>query len=129
MTDVCIVTRCQQKIAELEKDQEYRSDTEETAPFDLSPTEWVGKIDLDQANTPQDYIGGFISSTPWQPKAPDSSLVLQDPDLTQKTDTNLSNGSDQESGIADLSCRSPLSEDSNRDPDSDEAANSAAWVK
>uniref|UniRef100_A0A8C2WAS0 Myotubularin related protein 7a n=1 Tax=Cyclopterus lumpus TaxID=8103 RepID=A0A8C2WAS0_CYCLU len=31
-----------------------------------------------------------------------------------------------ESGIADVSCRSPLSEDSTRDPDSDEAAYSAA---
>uniref|UniRef100_A0A8D3C570 Myotubularin related protein 7a n=1 Tax=Scophthalmus maximus TaxID=52904 RepID=A0A8D3C570_SCOMX len=50
--------------------------------------------------------------SPCQPKAPES--------------TNLSNGSDQESGIADLSCRSPLSEDSTRDPDSDEAAYSAA---
>uniref|UniRef100_A0A671WCA3 Myotubularin related protein 7a n=1 Tax=Sparus aurata TaxID=8175 RepID=A0A671WCA3_SPAAU len=55
---------------------------------------------------------------------PDSSLILQD--LNQTPETNLSNGSDQESGIADLSCRSPLSEDSTRDPDSDEAAYSAA---
>uniref|UniRef100_A0A8C2WFM2 Myotubularin related protein 7a n=1 Tax=Cyclopterus lumpus TaxID=8103 RepID=A0A8C2WFM2_CYCLU len=76
--------------------------------------------DLGLANTPQDYTGCFVTSSPCQPKAPDGSLVL----LTQ--DSNLSNGSDQESGIADVSCRSPLSEDSTRDPDSDEAAYSAA---
>uniref|UniRef100_A0A671WE34 Myotubularin related protein 7a n=1 Tax=Sparus aurata TaxID=8175 RepID=A0A671WE34_SPAAU len=100
------------------------SETKTTTTFDKSPTAWALGTDLGLANTPQDYTGGFITSSPCQPKVPDSSLILQD--LNQTPETNLSNGSDQESGIADLSCRSPLSEDSTRDPDSDEAAYSAA---
>ncbi|KAG8004224.1 Myotubularin-related protein 7 [Nibea albiflora] len=115
-----------QKIAQLEKEQEWRSVTQKAATFDKSPTAWVRGNDLALANTPQDYTGGFITSSPCQPKAPDSSLILLPKDLNQSSETSLSNGSDQESGIADLSCRSPLSEDSARDPDSDEAAYSAA---
>ena len=97
---------------------------QKAAAFDKSPTAWALGNELGLANTPQDYTGGFITSSPCQPKAPDSSLILQD--SNQTSETNLSNGSDQESGIADVSCRSPLSEDSTRDPDSDEAAYSAA---
>uniref|UniRef100_A0A665WSG1 Uncharacterized protein n=1 Tax=Echeneis naucrates TaxID=173247 RepID=A0A665WSG1_ECHNA len=67
-----------------------------------------------------------LSSDLTVPKAPESSLILLPQDLSQTPETNLSNGSDQESGIADLSCRSPVSEDSTKDPDSDEAAYSAA---
>uniref|UniRef100_A0A667ZLA5 Myotubularin related protein 7a n=1 Tax=Myripristis murdjan TaxID=586833 RepID=A0A667ZLA5_9TELE len=59
-------------------------------------------------------------------RAPESSLIILPQELNQTFDPNLSNNSDQESGIADLSCRSPLSEDSTRDPDSDEAAYFAA---
>ncbi|KAE8286218.1 Myotubularin-related protein 7 [Larimichthys crocea] len=115
-----------QKIAQLEKEQGWRSVTQKAATFDKSPTAWVHGNDLALANTPQDYTGGFLTSSPCQPKAPDSSLILLPKDLNQSSETSLSNGSDQESGIADLSCRSPLSEDSPRDPDSDEAAYSAA---
>uniref|UniRef100_A0A8D3D5K3 Myotubularin related protein 7a n=1 Tax=Scophthalmus maximus TaxID=52904 RepID=A0A8D3D5K3_SCOMX len=100
--------------------------TQKTTTLDKSPTAWALGNDLTVANTPQDYTGDFISSSPCQPKAPESSLILLPHDLNQKSEANLSNGSDQESGIADLSCRSPLSEDSTRDPDSDEAAYSAA---
>lgn len=89
---------------------------------------WALGNDLDSANTPQDYTGGFIASSPRTPKAPDTSLIFLPQDSNQKADSNLSNGSDQESGIADVSCRSPLSEDSIRDPDSDEAAYSVAWA-
>uniref|UniRef100_A0A667Z8Q7 Myotubularin related protein 7a n=1 Tax=Myripristis murdjan TaxID=586833 RepID=A0A667Z8Q7_9TELE len=78
------------------------------------------------ANTPQDYTEGFITSSPCQHRAPESSLIILPQELNQTFDPNLSNNSDQESGIADLSCRSPLSEDSTRDPDSDEAAYFAA---
>uniref|UniRef100_A0A672Z1U6 Uncharacterized protein n=1 Tax=Sphaeramia orbicularis TaxID=375764 RepID=A0A672Z1U6_9TELE len=55
-----------------------------------------------------------------------SGLILLPQDLNQTSIFSLSNSSDPESGIADLSCRSPLSEDSTRDPDSDEAVYSAA---
>ncbi|XP_037317929.1 myotubularin-related protein 7a [Pungitius pungitius] len=107
----------QRKIAQLEQEG---SVTWGAVAFDQSPTAWALGSDMGLANTPQDYAGGFVTSSPCQPKAPDGSLLL----LTH--DCNLSNGSDQESGIADVSCLSPLSEDSARDPDSDEAAYSAA---
>ncbi|XP_054890168.1 myotubularin-related protein 7a isoform X2 [Poeciliopsis prolifica] len=110
-----------QKIAELEQEQEW-SDAQEAAPFDQSSTVRALGKNLALANTPQDYTGGLLASTP---SAADGALILapQDPDRT--ADPGLSNGSDPESGIADVSCRSPLSEDSAKDPDSDEAANSA----
>uniref|UniRef100_A0A3B4UDZ7 Myotubularin related protein 7a n=1 Tax=Seriola dumerili TaxID=41447 RepID=A0A3B4UDZ7_SERDU len=114
-----------QKIAELEQEQEWHV-TQKATTFDKSPTAWALSNDLTLANTPQDYTGGFITSSPCQPKAPDSSVILLPQDLNKTSEANLSNGSDQESGIADLSCRSPASEDSTRDPDSDEAAYSAA---
>lgn len=76
-------------------------------------------------NTPQDYYGGFITGSPCQAKGLDSSLMVLTEDGHQSFETCLSNSSDQESGIADLSCRSPISEDSTRDQDSDEAAYSA----
>ncbi|XP_017275287.1 myotubularin-related protein 7a [Kryptolebias marmoratus] len=116
-----------QKISQLEQEQKWGV-TWAAAAFDRSPTIWALGTDLALANTPQDYTGGFATGSPRTPKAPpDSGLIfppLQDSNKT--AESNLSNGSDQESGIADLSCRSPLSEDSARDPDSDEATNSAA---
>lgn len=77
-------------------------------------------------NTPQDYYGGFITSSPWQVRGPDGGLIMFPEDVHPLSETCLSNSSDQESGIADLSCRSPVSEDSARDQDSDEAAYSAS---
>ncbi|XP_015226556.1 PREDICTED: myotubularin-related protein 7 [Cyprinodon variegatus] len=114
-----------QKIAQLEEKEEEEqeegvNDSFTAATFAKSPTAWAFGKDLSMANTPQDYTGGFFTSSPHTPKAPDSALILA------PQDSNLSNGSDQESGIADLSCRSPVSEDSTRDPDSDEAVYSAA---
>ncbi|KAI3351959.1 hypothetical protein L3Q82_020792 [Scortum barcoo] len=114
-----------QKIAQLEQEQSWNG-TQKADTFDKSPTAWARGNDLGLANTPQDYTGGFITSSPCQPKGPDSSLILLPQDVKQTSESSLSNGSDQESGIADVSCRSPLSEDSTRDPDSDEAAYSAA---
>ncbi|XP_047208729.1 myotubularin-related protein 7a [Girardinichthys multiradiatus] len=114
-----------QKIAQLEQEQGW-SDACAEAIFDKSPTVWVFGKNLALANTPQDYTGSFLTSSPCTPKAPGSPLILPPQDSNQTVDSNLSNSSDQESGIADLSCRSPLSEDSTRDPDSDEAAYSAA---
>uniref|UniRef100_A0AAQ4Q8Y1 Myotubularin related protein 7a n=1 Tax=Gasterosteus aculeatus aculeatus TaxID=481459 RepID=A0AAQ4Q8Y1_GASAC len=107
----------QRKIAQLEQEGGV---TWGAVAFDKSPTAWALGSDMELANTPQDYAGGFVTSSPCQHKAPEGSLLL----LTH--DGNISNGSDQESGIADVSCLSPLSEDSARDPDSDEAAYSAA---
>ncbi|TNN51862.1 Myotubularin-related protein 7 [Liparis tanakae] len=92
-----------QKIAQLEQDQ----DQEGSISFDRSPTAWALGRDLGLANTPQDYAGCFVPGSPRQPRAANGSPVLP----TQ--DSNLSSGSDQESGIG---------EDSARDPDSDEAA-------
>ncbi|XP_043983426.1 myotubularin-related protein 7a [Gambusia affinis] len=111
-----------QKIAELEQEQEW-SDAQKAAVFDQSSTARALGENLALANTPQDYTGGLLASTPG---AADGPLILapQDPDRT--ADPSLSNGSDPESGIADVSCRSPLSEDSARDPESDEAVYSAA---
>lgn len=78
---------------------------------------------LASANTPQDYTsGGFITSSPCQQRTPESSLFILPKDITKISDIDLSNNSDQESGVADLSCRSPPSEDSTKDQDSDEAA-------
>ncbi|XP_045886351.1 myotubularin-related protein 7a isoform X2 [Micropterus dolomieu] len=114
-----------QKIAQLEQEQGWPV-TQKATTFDKSPTAWAHGNDFRLANTPQDYTGGFITSSPCQSKAPDSSLILLPQELRQTSESSLSNGSDQESGIADLSCRSPLSEDSTRDPDSDEAAYSTA---
>ncbi|XP_056294717.1 myotubularin-related protein 7-like isoform X2 [Pseudoliparis swirei] len=96
-----------QKIAQLEQDQ----DQEGSVSFDTSPTAWALGRDLGLANTPQDYTGCFVPGSPRQPESANGSPVFP----TQ--DSNLSSGSDQESGIG---------EDSAKDPDSDEAAYSAA---
>ncbi|XP_014864362.1 PREDICTED: myotubularin-related protein 7 [Poecilia mexicana] len=115
-----------QKIAELKQEQGW-SDAHRAAAFDQSSTARALGKNLALANTPQDYTGSLLASTPG---AADGPLVLAPQDPDQTADPNLSNGSDPESGIADVSCRSPLSEDSARDPDpdpdSDEAAYSAA---
>ncbi|KAM3937216.1 phosphatidylinositol-3-phosphate phosphatase MTMR7 isoform 2-T2 [Leptodactylus fuscus] len=80
------------------------------------------------ANTPQDYSTNlklFPSRSPSQGED-DSALILTQ-DHLKSSDPDLSANSDQESGVEDLSCRSPSggdslpSEDSGKDPDSDEA--------
>lgn len=92
------------------------------SPDHESSTEWGLGDDLSVVNTPQDYTEHFLTGSPCRQKPPDSSLVFSSKDVNLKSKATLSTSSDQESGIADLSCRSPLSEDSTRDPDSDEAA-------
>ncbi|XP_013879589.1 myotubularin-related protein 7a [Austrofundulus limnaeus] len=114
-----------QKISQLEQEQKWGV-TWAPAAFDRSPTIWALSTDLALVNTPQDYTGGFITSSPHTPKAPDHNLISPPQDSNKTGDSIFSNGSDQESGIADLSCRSPLSEDSTKDPDSDEAVYSTA---
>ncbi|XP_034970101.2 myotubularin-related protein 7 [Zootoca vivipara] len=81
------------------------------------------------ANTPQDYTGNlksFSSRSPSQGDEEDSALILTQDNL-KSSDPDLSANSDQESGVEDMSCRSPSgggclpSEDSTKDRDSDEA--------
>ncbi|XP_077434130.1 myotubularin-related protein 7a isoform X3 [Vanacampus margaritifer] len=108
-----------QKISKLEEKQVCPK----AATFDKSPTAWVFGNDVGLANTPQDYTSGFLTSSPCQLKPPRSSLTLSPQDFNKTYDSSShSNGSDLESGIADLSCRSPFSEESSRDQDSDDAA-------
>ncbi|KAF6717838.1 Myotubularin-related protein 7 [Oryzias melastigma] len=103
-----------QKITELEHEQSWSP-----ASSDKSLPLWDPGNNLTSANTPQDYTSSFLT-----PKALDgSTMILPPQDSSLKAETS---SSDQESGFADLSCRSPLSEESTRDPDSDEAAYSAA---
>ncbi|CAH2300283.1 myotubularin-related 7 isoform X1 [Pelobates cultripes] len=80
------------------------------------------------ANTTQEYsnnLKSFPSRSPSQGEE-DSALILTQ-DHLKSSDPDLSTNSDQESGVEDLSCRSPSggeslpSEDSGKDPDSDEA--------
>ncbi|XP_048365823.1 myotubularin-related protein 7 [Sphaerodactylus townsendi] len=81
------------------------------------------------ANTPQDYIGNlksFPSRSSSQGDEEDSALILTQDNL-KSSDPDLSANSDQESGVEDMSCRSPNGggclpgEDNARDRDSDEA--------
>lgn len=81
------------------------------------------------ANTPQDYTGNlksFPSRSPSQGDEEDSALILTQDNL-KSSDPDLSANSDQESGVEDMSCRSPNggqclpSEYSAKDRDSDEA--------
>nr|XP_015801331.2 myotubularin-related protein 7a [Nothobranchius furzeri] len=117
-----------QKISQLEKEQTW-SVSWKTSPSEKSPDVWALGSDLTGVNTPQDYIGGFFSSSsPRTPKAPDDSSFFQPPDSKQTANPVCSNGSDQESGIADLSCHSPLSEDNSRNQTSDGLGYSAAQV-
>lgn len=110
------LTSHKQKISELE-DQKWNVSVN---IFDKSPTTWIFAPDLRLANTPQDYNSCVLTSSPCQPQPAGGSPVLTPHDLNL---TSSFNGSDQESGIADLSAPSPFSEDSR---DSDEAVNSAA---
>ncbi|XP_078534252.1 phosphatidylinositol-3-phosphate phosphatase MTMR7 isoform X1 [Lissotriton helveticus] len=80
------------------------------------------------ANTPQDYSScpkSFPSRSPSQGE--EAPALLLEPEHRKCSDLDLSGNSDQESGVEDLSCRSPSggdsipSEDSGKDPDSDEA--------
>ncbi|XP_044537064.1 myotubularin-related protein 7 [Gracilinanus agilis] len=79
-------------------------------------------------NIPQDSSGHLKPSPSRSPSQgdDDSALILTQENL-KSSDPDLSANSDQESGVEDLSCRSPSggeclpSEDSGKDPDPDEA--------
>ncbi|XP_053734928.1 myotubularin-related protein 7a [Synchiropus splendidus] len=100
-----------QKIADLEQKQEWEQAKKEML-FDRSPTMWAAGGDLVLANTPQDYTGGLFTGS--------ASLILwpQDPSHCSSS----SSSSEQESAIADVTCRSPFSEDA----DSDQALHATA---
>lgn len=87
---------------------------------------WSLPLDTSLANTPQDYIGGFIGGAPnvfslQQGERESAELCL----FGDKPKSSDADNSDQESGVADFSSHSSgedslPSEDSVKDPDSDE---------
>lgn len=88
---------------------------------------WVTPSDINLANSPQDYIGGFAGGAPnvinFHQKEKEGTEFRLFVDRLKNSDAD---NSDQESGVADFSCHSSgeeslPSEDSVKDPDSDEA--------
>ncbi|XP_051890220.1 myotubularin-related protein 7b [Pristis pectinata] len=68
----------------------------------------ISVSDQHLANTPQDYIDNgrpFTSCSPSQGREDSESMILTH--NMKHSDTDLSANSDQESGVADLNCRSP----------------------
>ncbi|XP_007953134.2 myotubularin-related protein 7 [Orycteropus afer afer] len=114
----------------LEKIQKVQLNCTKVKSKQSEPSKYSGfsTSDNSTANTPQDYSGNmksFPSRSPSQGDE-DSALILTQDNL-KSSDPDLSANSDQESGVEDLSCRSPSggecapSEDSGKDRDSDEA--------
>ena len=122
MADFFFFYRFQQQIEKLENKPEWAGEAEEESSlaWALAPGGFVA-----QANTPQDYSGGFIASSPCQQGSPVDNLVLTSPP-SKISEADLSVSSEQESGIADVSFNSQLSEEGTRGPDPDDAAYSAA---
>lgn len=121
-----------QRLEKIQKVQLNRSSVK-SKPREASKHPGFSASDHSAANTPQDYSGNaksFPSRSPSQGDE-DSALILTQ-DTLKSSDPDLSANSDQESGVEDLSCRSPsggeraASEDSGRDRDSDEAVFLAA---
>ncbi|XP_065127846.1 myotubularin-related protein 7a isoform X1 [Paramisgurnus dabryanus] len=83
----------------------------------------VTTSDINLANSPQDYIGGFAGGVP---NVINFHLKeKEDTEFADKLKNSDADNSDQESGVADFSCHSSgeeslPSEDSVKDPDSDE---------
>jgi len=79
------------------------------------------------ANTPQDYTGGLLATSPCQQsQSPDDGAVFASAQR-ETAAADLSDGSEQESGIADVDdFNSRLSEEGTREADPGEAAYSAA---
>uniref|UniRef100_A0A8C2RWM5 Phosphatidylinositol-3-phosphate phosphatase n=1 Tax=Capra hircus TaxID=9925 RepID=A0A8C2RWM5_CAPHI len=112
----------------LEKIQKVQLNRTKVRSKQSEPSKHSGFSTSDNTNTPQDYSGNvksFPSRSPSQGDE-DSALILTQDNL-KSSDPDLSANSDQESGVEDLSCRSPSggecvpSEDSGKDRDSDEA--------
>lgn len=87
---------------------------------------WAAPSDITLANSPQDYIGGFVGGAP-----NGFSLHQRERINTDRIKNSEAENSDQESGVADFSCHSSgeeslPSEDSVKDPDSDEISSGRA---
>ncbi|XP_077000494.1 phosphatidylinositol-3-phosphate phosphatase MTMR7 [Tamandua tetradactyla] len=117
----------EQRLEKIQKVQLNRTKVK-TKQSEPSKPSGFSTSDNSAANTPQDYSGNmksFPSRSPSQGDE-DSALILTQDNL-KSSDPDLSANSDQESGVEDLSCRSPSggecppSEDSGKDRDSDEA--------
>ncbi|XP_066236331.1 myotubularin-related protein 7 isoform X1 [Saccopteryx leptura] len=117
----------EERLEKIQKVQLNRTKVK-SKPSEPSKHSGFSTSDNSTANTPQDYSGNaqsFPSRSPSQGDE-DSALILTQDNL-KSSDPDLSATSDQESGVEDLSCRSPSggecapSEDSGRDRDSDEA--------
>ncbi|XP_058853763.1 myotubularin-related protein 7-like isoform X1 [Acipenser ruthenus] len=109
----------EEKIAKLEKLQ-VKNNTK-AKPRNINKRLGVSTSDNSIANTPQDYTGTagtFPSRSPSQ--LDESSVLILTRDTLKSSDPELATNSDQESGVADLSCHSPSGEDSA------DAVNSAA---
>ncbi|KAJ3588247.1 hypothetical protein NHX12_011841 [Muraenolepis orangiensis] len=112
----------QEQIEKLENEQGWSGAADEGRSLLWAPAPG-GSMAL--ANTPQDYTGGFVASSPCQQRSPEDSLIFPSP-RNKTSDADLSVHSEQESGIADISFNSLLGEEGAREPDPDEAAYSAA---
>nr|KAF6428089.1 myotubularin related protein 7 [Rousettus aegyptiacus] len=117
----------EERLEKIQKVQLNRSKVK-SKPSEPNKHSGFSASDNSTANTPQDYSGNvksFPSRSPSQGDE-DSALILTQDNL-KSSDPDLSANSDQESGVEDLSCRSPSggecapSEDSGKDRDSDEA--------
>lgn len=117
----------EERLEKIQKVQLNRTKVK-SKPSEPSKHSGFSTSDNSTANTPQDYSGNvksFPSRSPSQGDE-DSALILTQDNL-KSSDPDLSANSDQESGVEDLSCRSPSggecapSEDSTKDRDSDEA--------
>ncbi|XP_058905404.1 myotubularin-related protein 7 isoform X2 [Kogia breviceps] len=114
----------------LEKIQKVQLNRTQVKSKQSEPSKHSGfsTSDNSTANTPQDYSGNTKSFPSRSPSQGDeeSALILPQDNL-KSSDPDLSANSDQESGVEDLSGRSASggasaqSEDSGKDPDSDEA--------
>ncbi|XP_072426190.1 myotubularin-related protein 7b isoform X1 [Chiloscyllium punctatum] len=106
----------EQKLGRLDQSQLRNRKVEIKLPHKLE----ISTSDQCLANTPQDYTDNgkpFTSCSPSQADE-DSETTILTHDM-KHSDTDLSGNSDQESGVADLNCRSPsggdfLSSDDNK---------------
>lgn len=115
----------EQKMAVLDKER-AKTLYMQKGVLDRKQALWSLPLDTSLANTPQDYIGGFIGDAPnvftlQQGERESAELCL----FGDKPKSSDADNSDQESGVADFSSHSSgedslPSEDSVKDPDSDE---------
>ncbi|KAG1929130.1 myotubularin-related protein 7a [Pimephales promelas] len=116
----------EQKLAVLGKERAKTLYMQKGLLDDKQETLWSLPLDAGMVNTPQDYIDGFIGAAPnvftlQQGERENAELNL----FGDKPKCSDADNSDQESGVADFSSHSSgeeslPSEDSVKDPDSDE---------